>query len=261
MPYILQIAGVEQLVADIIAFLPRLAGAVVILLLGWLIGVALARVVSTVADRIELDRAVLKTPLGGILGGTEKAVSKAFGTVTKWFVVAVAILAAADVLDIALLSEWIAVAVSYLPAFVAGLLIIVVGFVVADFIGDTIMRTEASTDVPYTGAFATGVKLFLYFTVTVIGLSTMGVDVSILDTFAQAFAWGLAAAVALGVGIALGWGGKDYVASNIGRWMGTARESTVGRRTGTSGASATADGGRVMEQSGRDEEMEFDPFL
>lgn len=231
MTYIMQIAGTEtvtQLVSETVAFLPLLVGALLILIIGWFLGSALGRVISKIVDRVELDKAVVKTPIGGVLGGTEQAVSGAFGTVTKWFVFAIAILAAADVLNIALLSEYISTAVAYLPAFVAGLAVILIGFVVADFVGDAIKHTKAATEVEYTGVFATGVRLFLYFTVVVIGLSTMGVDVTILNTFAQAFAWGLAAAVAIGAGIAIGWGGHDYVSANIDRWMGSARDSGLG---------------------------------
>ena len=231
----------EETVSATVAFTPRLIGALVILLVGWFLGGLAARVVARVADRIELDRATLSTPLGAMLGGTEQAVSSAFGTLAQWFVFAVAILAAANVLAIPLLSQWVATAVSYLPAFIAGLLVIVVGFVVADFVGDAINRTRAATETRYTSVFATGTRLFLYFTAVVIGLSTMGVDVALLLTIAQAFAWGIAAAFAIGVGIALGWGGRDYVAANIDRWMGNVGYAARTRDEAT--GSPMADGG------------------
>jgi len=181
---------------------------------------------------------VLDTPLGRIMGGSRQAVTHTFGTVAKWFVYAIAILAAANVLAIDTLSEWVATAVSYLPAFVAGLAVIVLGFVVADFIGDAIMRTRAATETAYTQWFAAGTRMFLYFTAVVIGLDTMGVDVGILYVFANAIAWGLAAAVAIGVGIAFGWGGHDYVRENIDRWTGR-----VSRGTPSPGGAPAADGG------------------
>jgi len=216
----------EQTIAEIVAFLPRLLGALLVLLVGWLLGMAVAKIVRALADQVQLDQAVLDTPLGQLLGGTERAVSKAFGTLAKWFVYAVAILAAANVLAIALLSEWVQTAVSYLPAFIAGLLVIVIGFVVADFIGDAIMRTRAATQTNYTSWFASGTRMFLYFTAIVIGLDTMGIDVGILFVFANALAWGLAAALAIGVGVALGWGGRHYVEDNIDQWMGRAASGT-----------------------------------
>jgi MFS family permease len=238
----------EQTVSGLLAFLPRLAGALIILLIGWFVGRTAGRLVARIADRIELDKAVVATPLGNIMGGSERAVSASFGSLTKWFVFALAFVAAADVLAVELFSQWVSTAVSYLPAFVAGLFVIVAGFIVADFIGDAITQTRAATQTRYTGAFATGTRMFLYFVAVVIGLSTMGIDVSLLETFGQALAWGLAAALALGVGIALGWGGKDYVANHIESWVEgaqyTARESSDSDFTG---GAAQADGGVVDE--------------
>lgn len=215
----------QDTVASTLAFVPRLIGAVIILLVGWLVGRAVAKIVGELADSIELDRAVLETPIGDMLGGTENAVSNAFGTLAAWFVYAVAILAAANVLAIELLSEWIATAISYLPAFIGGLLVIVFGFVVADFIGDAIKRTQAATKSAYAGAFAAATKLFLYFMAVVIGLDTMGINVEILYVFARALAWGVAAAIAIGLGVGFGLGSREYIKENIGRWMGDARDA------------------------------------
>ncbi len=103
---------------------------------------------------------------------------------------------------------------------------IVLGFVVADFIGDAIMRTQASTQTAYTSWFIAGSWIFIYFTVIVIGPDTMGVDVGILFVFFEVVAWGLAAAVAIGVGIAVSWDGHTSVQENIDRWMGRASAGT-----------------------------------
>jgi len=59
----------------------------------------------------------------------------------------------------------------------------------------------------------------------VIGLDTMGINVEILYVFAQALAWGIAAAVAIALGISFGLGSRGYVDDNIDRWMGNAREA------------------------------------
>ncbi len=216
----------QQTIASTIAFIPNLVGAIIILLVGWLIGRGVSAVVSRLTDRIELDRAVLRTPIGEVLGGTESAVSHAFGRLSAWFVYAVAILAASDVLSVPILSAWIARAVLFLPAFIAGLVIIVLGIIVADFVGDVIERTRAATRTAYTSWFANGARLFLYFVAIIVGLDTMGFDVTVLNIIVQAFAWGFGAAIAIGIGVAVGWGGKDYVAENIDRWMGQAKQAT-----------------------------------
>lgn len=214
----------RDLIESIIEVLPEIIGAFIVLLLGYIIGKIIARAVTRATDRSEIDRRVLETPLGRGLGGTERAVSQVFGKTAKWFVYALAILAAANILQIQVLSEWIARAIAYLPAFFAGLAIIVLGFVLADFIGNMIKRTEVTTRMRYTSWFAEGAKFFLYFTVVVIGLDTMGVDVELLYIFARAAAWGIAAGIALALGIGVGWGMKDYISNNIEQWTSKAHD-------------------------------------
>jgi len=79
----------QESIADIIAFLPRLIGAVVILLVGWIIGRLVAGAVRRIVDRTEVDRLVMNTPLGGALGGSERAISRSLGraagtSCTRW---------------------------------------------------------------------------------------------------------------------------------------------------------------------------------
>ncbi|WP_255149146.1 mechanosensitive ion channel family protein [Halorarius halobius] len=211
--------SVGATVDAVIAFLPQLVGALLILLVGWILGRVLGGVVRRVVDRSQIDRRVADTPIGRMFGGTETAVSRGLGRVTAYFVYALAVLAAADALAIELLSEWIAEAMSYLPAFVAGVLIIVLGFVLADLLADLVGTTQTLTDVRYTEYFADGLRVFLYFIAVVVGLDTMGVDVDILYLFSAAVAGGLGLGVALAIGLSFGLGARDYVAANIGDWL------------------------------------------
>jgi len=243
-PILLQVdvvTSVETVVGDVVAFLPQFVGALAILIVGWFLGRVAYRLVRATADRLDVDRRMLRTPIGAMAGGTEQAVANTFGTLAAWFVYALAILAAADVLAIELLSEWIATAVSYFPALLAGGLVIVIGFILADFVGDVVARMETITETGYTDAFADGIRVLLYFVAVVIALDTVGVSTDIIFLFAQAVAFGLAAGLALAIGIGFGWGSKDYVAENIGSWFGRApRPVGTGQ---TDGGTEQADGG------------------
>ena len=212
-------------ITGIILLIPRLIGALIILLIGWIIGRVVARIIRRLADAAGLDRRTLQTPIGDMLGGSEDAVASAFGKIGAYYIYFLAILAAADVLNIPLLSQFINDAAAYLPALIAGILIIVVGFIIADFVGDIIMRSASTTGSDAGSMLATGVQVFLYFIVIVVGLDTMQVNVEILYIFAGALAGGLGLAVAIGVGVALGLGGRDYVAENIDRWAGQASDT------------------------------------
>lgn len=217
---------IREIIASFLSALPDLIGAATILIIGWITGRAVGSFVRRAVDRSSLDDKISTTPIAKLMGDSEKAISKASGKVTKWFIYLAAILAATNILSIPLLSQWISVVLTYIPVLVAGLLTILIGFIIADFIGDFISRTEAFTQTQLTEWLADGVRIFLYFTVTVIGLDTMGLDVTLLYIFARALAWGLAAGIGLAIAIGFGWGSKDYIAENIGEWRKRADEET-----------------------------------
>lgn len=105
-PFTLQVDlgnTIDETIADVIDFLPCLFAAIVILAIGWLVGRVAYRVVFRVIDRVELDRAVVTTPIGRVLGGTDRAVARALGRIAAWFVYALAFLAATGVLAVELL--------------------------------------------------------------------------------------------------------------------------------------------------------------
>lgn len=111
-----------------------------------------------------------------MLGGSEDA--GAFRKIGAYYIYFLAILAAADVLQIPLLSQFINDAAAYLPASIAGLLIVVVVFIVADFVSDMIVRSASTTGSDAGSMLARGVQVFLYFIVIVVRLDTMQVSVS-----------------------------------------------------------------------------------
>ncbi len=209
---------------DAIAFTPRLLGALLVLLLGLIIGRILGGVVERLVRASGLDRRVFETRVG-VLFDDEHGFSWAVGKITAYYIYLIALLAAADVLGVAVLSEWLDTAVSFLPALIAGLLIIFLGFILADLIAKLIRESPTSRRTGFAPIIATGVQLFLYFVVLTMGLGTMGVDISILLVVLSGFVGALGLALALGVGLAIGLGGKEYVAEHIDGWVSGVDES------------------------------------
>ncbi|MWV38741.1 hypothetical protein [Natrialba sp. INN-245] len=116
------------------------------------------------------------------------------------------------------ISNWAVEFFGYVPPILMGTVVLFLGFYLASHAADQVRQSSVAKGTGFSPALAGGTKMMLYFVVLVIGLDTMGVDVTILHTFAQGIAYGVGLAVALAVGIAFGWGGKDYVAENIENW-------------------------------------------
>ena len=215
----------ETFVSSVVDFATRLAGAVVILVIGWAVGRGLGKGVSKILDRAGVDDALRRTPVGKAIERGGVSLVHFFDLVVRWFVYLIAILAAVNVLEITVLSNFMNTVVTYLPSFIAGLFILLIGFIIADFVGDAVSRVGKEANVEYHAILSTIVRFTLYFVVLIIGLSTMKIDVTILNVFATAIAWGIAGAIALGLGLAVGLGLKDVVSKRAEEWFKKASEA------------------------------------
>ncbi|THE64591.1 hypothetical protein D8Y22_12245 [Salinadaptatus halalkaliphilus] len=218
--------SIQGAVVDFVDFLPVLFGAAVIVLCGVAIGNKLQPIVTSVSRRIEFDEKVHQTPFAALFSDEPNAVSRAFALLVKYYVVLIAFVVAVEWTvsrhigtSTWFLRDWAREFLGDIQPIVLGVIVLFLGFYLASYAADQVRASDVAQGSSFSPQFAGGTKALLYFVVLVIGLDTMGINVAILHTFAQAFAYGIGLAAALAIGIAFGWGGKDYVADNLEGWL------------------------------------------
>ena len=216
---------ITNLINQFVAFLPRLIGAIIILIIGWAVGRGLGAAISRILDRAGVDDALRKTSVGRAIERAGVPTPKFFDILVRIFIYLIAVFAAVNVLQIDVLTYYMKMVVEYLPSLIAGIVILIFGLMIADFIGDAITAVGREAKIEYASLVSLAVRGVLYLVVIIIGLSTMKIDVSILNVVVTAISWGVAGAIALGVGLALGFGLKDYVARKAEDWLKRASES------------------------------------
>ncbi len=208
----MQIPYLSEILRIIIAWIPKLAAAIVVLVIGWAAGRAFGKAVSYVLDKIGVDDILRSTSVGkSIEERTHVKLTTIFDVIARWFVYLIAISTASDILGIAALTQIIQDILSYLPYLAAGIAIIIVGLVAGDFLGDIIIDVGKKQGIEWADVIGNLFKVFIYFVVLLIGLRQMMIDVTLLEVIIQYFAIGVAVGGAVGLGIALGWGLKDVV--------------------------------------------------
>jgi len=204
---------------------PRIIGAIVALIIGWAVGRALGAAISKILDKAGVDDALRKTSVGRAIEKSGITIPKFFDVIIRAFVYLIAVLAAVNILEIEILSKYMSMVVEYLPSFIAGIFILIFGLMAADFVGDAITAVGREAKIEYAGVASLVVRGMFYLVVIIVGLSTMRIDVSILNAIVTAMAWGLAGAVAIGGGLAVGLGLKDVVAKKAEDWFKKAGEA------------------------------------
>ena len=202
----------SELWTKFVDYVPIMFGVLVVLVIGWIVGRVLGKSVSKVLDKIGVDDALRKTIFGKAIEKSGITVVRLFDLIVRWFVYLIAILAATDILNIEVLSNFMNRIVEYIPSLLAGFVVIIAGIILTDFFSDMTKSFVETASAEYAETIVVGLRFFLYFIVITIGLSMMKIDVTILYTFANAMAWGAALGIGAGLGIALGWGLKDTVA-------------------------------------------------
>lgn len=191
---------------------PRTVWALVVLVAGWMMGRVLAWLVERVVRRGGLGAVFKKTSVGRAILVSGYTPARFFSSLAKWCVYIIAVYEAVELLAIPTLRAIMREIVLQLPEFISGLLIFVVGSIFSDAVGNITRQAGGGSDRPeYYNPFGDIIRIFLYFVTLVMALTQMGIDVTILYIFAQAFAW----ATAMAVAIAFGWNLKD----RIGPWI------------------------------------------
>lgn len=213
----------QDMIGRTIDFLPKLVGAIIILLIGWVAGRLLGRYISKFLDTINLDEALRKTAFGKGIERSGISVTHFFDLVVRWFVYLLAIMAATNILDIEFVTAFMEKIVSYIPNIVAFILVLVVGFVVIDFLADFVENVVISAEVRLVKPLISFLRVFLYFVVVILALTQLRLDLTIVYIFLEPVAWGVGIGIGAAVAIIVGFGLKDKAPEIVDDLMTLAR--------------------------------------
>ena len=202
--------SIQQGIDDLVGFLPRLIGFLLILLVGYLVAKALQKVVALALEKVGTDRALASGTSGTYVERVipDLSPSELIGRVVFWFVLLGALSIAITSLGINALNDFLADVFGYLPNVVAAILIFVIAAAVAGWLGHAVSRLLGDSP---TGQLAATVLPVLVMAIAIFMiLNQLRIAPDIVTiTYAA-----LMGAVALGMALAFGLGGRD-VASRI----------------------------------------------
>ena len=243
-----EFANIQEILASmlkntaegVVSFVPKLIGAVAILLIGWLI----ARVIRAVVQRS------IRGGLNAFLErtGAQQALERASMTATPseivggvlyWLVVFVFLMAASRVLGLNAVSDAITTILAYIPTVVSAALVLAAGIFLARFVGNLVTSAGAAADLSYARGLGAVANTGIIVMVGVVTLEQLGVDTQIVITVITV----TVAAVTAGMGLAFALGARNVVSSILaGHYL---------RQTLRAGAPLQVAGQRgVLEQIG-----------
>ena len=201
---------VSQMLTKIMAYLPVLLGALVILIVGWLVAKAIKRIVDWLLKLIRFDTLADKAGISEILkkGNLEISAGEVISSLVYWLIIIMVLVMAVDALGLPKASDILVSLFAYVPKVIAALLVLVVAMFLASFVSGIVRTAAGNANLPKPQVFA-GISRWaiIIFAIT-IALEQLGIAPLLVTATFNIILGGICLALAL----AFGLGGKDAAA-------------------------------------------------
>jgi len=200
--------SLKALYIRLINFLPNFVVAVVILIVGWVVAVFVAKLVKQILVSLKLDE------LGDKLGldqlsertGVKLTISGGISWIIKWFFLIAIFLAAADILGLQKVSDFFTQVLIYIPNVVAGAAILLLGTLMANFLARLVKHSVKAAGLGSADMLGSLTQwAIMIFTI----LATLS-QLRVAEGFVQTLFTGIIAMLAIAGGLAFGLGGRDH---------------------------------------------------
>ncbi len=209
----------QNLWLGIVSFVPNLIIAIIILILGWLIGALFGRAIWQVFRSLRVDEALRRAGFETFLrrSGMNLDSGAFIGGLVKWFVILVFLIAAFNVLGLNQVNVFLQdVVLAYLPRVIVAAFILLVGGVVGDVVDRIVVTAAKSAQITSAHFAGTVAKWAIWIFTILVALSQLGIAAA----FSQTLFTGIVIAISLALGLSFGLGGQEAAGRFIERVRG-----------------------------------------
>ncbi|MGE3939655.1 MAG: hypothetical protein AB7F90_13375 [Nitrospirales bacterium] len=205
--------AVTASLTQIVAFLPTVILALMLLGLGYL----LARVVSIFVTRLlqlmGFDRLLSRTAIQTLLerSGTKQKSSEILGMIGFWIIFLVFLIKASDTLQLTMVSDALTTIAYYIPKIGIAVLVLILGLIAANFVRELITMTCSSAGITHGTMVAQAVYVAVVLLIVVTAIDALGINTDLLNNTIVILLAGLIGGAALSFGL----GSRTAVANLI----------------------------------------------
>ncbi|MFA6423339.1 MAG: hypothetical protein WCW17_02700 [Patescibacteria group bacterium] len=199
--------SMSNMMDRIINFVPNAFGAFLLILVGWIIGIILGKIVEKLLKLIGIQTLSEKAKIEDLIKRAEikMSLSELLGSFVKWVVLIVAFVSAADILQLPQISEFLNKILAYIPNVAAAIGIILIGAVAAHFLSNVVSATVKAMNIGFDN-FAVAVTKW---SVWIFSILAAMYQLQIASGLIQTLFMGIVALIAISGGLAFGLGGQD----------------------------------------------------
>lgn len=207
-------ASLEGIWYGIATFVPTLIIAVIIFAIGWVLATLIEKIIESIFKSLKVDSLLKGAGVDDVMKRTGHPLNSGrfVGSLVKWFVIVVFLIASFDVLGLTQVNLFLKdVVLTYLPQVIVSVLILMVAVVIAEAMQKIVTASAHAAHVKSAHLLGVLTRWAIWIFALLTALFQLGIAPALIQTVVM----GVIAGAALAFGLAFGLGGKEYAAGVI----------------------------------------------
>ncbi len=199
---------------NFLQFLPNILGAIVVLIIGWIIASLLGGLVKKLVQSTGVDGVVERSGLNTRFNFSAKypLLSGAIGALVKWLIIIATLVAVAGILNLPQITDFLNQVLAYIPRAIVAIAILTIGMLAAEFVANLVTKSLHASNLPVKNKHLLG--LLAKYAIIVFSIMAALTQLNIVPQLIQIAFGGLVLALAL----AFGLGGREEAARLLAKF-------------------------------------------
>lgn len=219
----LVVVPIREMLTKIMAYIPVLLGALVILIVGWLVAKAIQRIVDWLLVTVRFDTLADKAGISEVLrkGNLKTTAREVVSSLVYWLIMIMVLVMVVNALGLPKASDILTSLFAYIPKVIGALFVLVVAMFLANFVSGIVRTAAGNANLPRPEMFAAISRWAIIIFAITISLGELGIGMLLVTTTFNI----LLAGICLALALAFGLGGKEAAA----RYLEELRQRRSGR--------------------------------
>ena len=209
-------ASFQNLWAGFVQFTPKIVVAIVLFVIGWVLGNIIAKALEQVFGALKIDNLLKSIRIDGFFRRAGMNLNSGYfiGQVVKWFVVVVFLIPSLDLVGLNSIRDFLQYDVlGFLPKVIVAALVLIISTIIADALSKTVVASARTMNLTSANMLGTIARYAVWIFAFIIALGQLGVA----EYYMSVLFTGIIAMISIGGALAFGLGGRDAAAKFIAK--------------------------------------------
>jgi hypothetical protein len=216
----------QELWGSIAVVIPNLVVAVLILIIGWIVGVFVGRVVLHLIKTLKIDDALKQAGVEDIVNRAGMTLNSGyfFGALIKWFIIIAFLVSTLNFLGLEGVNDFILKdLLFYIPQIIIATLVIFLAALIADVLNKLVVASSKAVSMESAELLGGVVKWSIWIFAIFVALDHLRI---IPEAFIQTILQGFVIAFSLAFGLSFGLGGQKFASEYIEKFREKSKNNT-----------------------------------